>query len=155
MIRDVKFNFERFPELGKPYDIYCSIKSKAYKYSMKDGTKNGEKMEKAIEECRQYGYSILAPIIYNIFSKIKPRLYRRIKGPGYFNWDDVFGKPFDELDDSEKQNLIHLLDGEFLYRLPEKYYKPRFKDKLHKIFKRLKWNNFITIVITASGTNFY
>ena len=48
------------------------------------------------------------------------------------------GKPFDELSDSEKQNLIHLLSGEFLYRLPEKYYKPRFKDNLYKIFKRTK-----------------
>lgn len=122
MDRDVNFNFDKFPELGEIYDKYHNLYLKAVKYSMKDGTKNGEKMEKAIEEAKQYGYSVLALLIYNIFSKIKPQLYRRIKGPGYYNWDDVFGKPFDELDDSEKQNLIHLLSGEFLYQLPGKYY---------------------------------
>ena len=122
MNRSVKFDFDQFPELEKIYDKYYKIYLKALKYSMKDGTKNGEKMEKAIEEARQYGYSVLAPIIYNIFSKIKPQLYRRIKGPGYYNWDDVFGKPFDELDENQKKVLIGLLSGEFVYLLPGKYY---------------------------------
>ena len=122
MNRSVKFDFDQFPELEKIYDKYYNLYLKVLKYSMKDGTKNGEKMEKAIEEARQYGYSVLAPIIYNIFSKIKPQLYRRIKGPGYYNWDDVFGKPFDELDDNQKKILIHLLSGDFVYLLPGKYY---------------------------------
>ena len=40
----------------------------------------------------------------------------------YVKWVDHFGKSFTELDDDLKDDLVGLVDGDFIYELPLSYY---------------------------------
>lgn len=118
-----KFKFEKCPSLKGIYDKYYKLTMVLVKWSMKSGPLAEKQLKKAEEEVNQYGYQVLAPAIYDAFNPLKPQLYkRRGEGQGYYNWDEVFDKPYDQLDVKKRKCLIGLIEGSFVYELPSEYY---------------------------------
>lgn len=52
---------------------------------------------------------------------LKPLLHNA-DNDSYVKWVDHFGKSFTELDDDLKDDLVGLVDGDFIYELPLSYY---------------------------------
>ena len=114
---DCSFNFKRFPKLKQGYKKYSALDSKAYKLSRKDS----DGYQKASDELREYAYGEFARMIYEELDPLKPILNNRkqnIEQP----WDEVFDKPFSQLELNQKKCLVGLIEGKFLYVLPLEYY---------------------------------
>ena len=116
-----RFNFKKYPELLELYEVYRKLELKATGYSMKESKRAGEQLTKANQRSSEYAYSILAKAIYEIFAPIKPVLHKRHTESEYISWDEVFDKPFDDLDIKQRKYLVGLLDN-FVYELPLSYY---------------------------------
>lgn len=119
---DYRFNFKKYPDLKKMYEEYRRLELKATGYSMKDSESSSRKMLKTHEKINEFAYTILAKAIYNTFAPIKPTLHKRRGESIYLQWDEVFDKPFEELDINQRKCLVGLLDGKFVYELPLKFY---------------------------------
>lgn len=117
-----RFNFKKYPNLLEMYELYRKLRLKATEYSMKNSASAGEKMMKANAESDNYGYNIFAKAIYDTFAPIKPKLHKRRGESAYFQWKEVFDKPFEELDINQRKCLVGLIEGKFVYELPLKYY---------------------------------
>ena len=117
-----RFNFKKYPELLELYEVYRKLELKATGYSMKDSKRAGEQLTKANQKSSEYAYSILAKAIYDVFAPIKPKLHKRRGESAYFQWDEVFDKPFEELDINHRKCLVGLIEGKFVYELPLSYY---------------------------------
>ena len=117
-----RFNFKKYPELLELYKVYRNIRLKATGYSMKNSESASKKMMKANAEGDDYGYNIFAKAIYDVFAPIKPKLHKRRGESAYFQWDEVFDKPFEELDINHRKCLVGLIEGKFVYELPLSYY---------------------------------
>lgn len=117
-----RFKFEKYPELLEMYEVYRKLELKATGYSMGNSARAGELLEKANQKSSEYGYNILAKAIYDTFASIKPKLHKRRGESAYFQWDEVFDKPFEELDINQRKCLVGLIEGKFVYELPLKYY---------------------------------
>ena len=116
------FKFEKYPELLEMYEEYRKLELKATKYSMSNSERAGELLEKANQKSSEYGYNILAKAVYDTFAPVKPKLHKRRGESAYFQWDEVFDKPFVELDINQRKCLVGLIEGKFVYELPSKYY---------------------------------
>ena len=117
-----RFNFEKYPELLEKYEVYRRLRLEITKYSMKDTNIAGKKLLDANKKFEGYSQNIFAKEIYYIFNSIKPILHKRRGEEGFFKWEEIFGKPFEELNEKERKCLVGLVDGNFIYELPEKYY---------------------------------
>ncbi len=113
------FNFEKFPELLEIYTEYRKLKSKATSLSMKD-VKN-DKYEKAAAMRDNYGQNVVAKEIWNIFNSISPTLYNSDKDE-YVEWKKLFDKNFEDLSVIQKYYLVGLIERNYIYELPKKYY---------------------------------
>mgnify|MGYP001062285336 CR=1 FL=1 len=116
-----RFDYTKYPDLLEKYQAYRKLELKATGYSMKDSKRAGEQLTKANQKSSEYAYSILAKAIYEIFAPIKPVLHKRHTESEYISWDEVFDKPFDDLDIKQRKYLVGLLDN-FVYELPLSYY---------------------------------
>lgn len=114
---DCNFNFEGFHKLKQGYKKYRTLVNKLYKLSVKDS----DAYPKASEALREYAYGEFALMIYEVMSPLKPVLKNR-KYKTEEPWDEVFDKPFSQLDLSQKKYLVGLIEGDFLYELPSEYY---------------------------------
>lgn len=117
-----RFNFKKYPELLELYEVYRKLELKATGYSMKESKRAGEQLTKANQRSSKYAYSILAKAIYDTFAEIKPILHNADIGNVYLSWDEVFDKPFEELDINHRKCLVGLIEGKFVYELPLSYY---------------------------------
>lgn len=112
-----EFNFKNYPKLKQGYKKYNSLYNKMYKLSEKDAPGT----DKAIELLEEYAYGEFALMIYEAFAPVKPMLHNRRQG-GDFKWDEVFDKPFAELETTQKKYLVGLIRANFVYVLPDEYY---------------------------------
>lgn len=117
-----RFNFKNYPTLLKIYEKYKQLELKATKYSMKNSKLAGRQLEKANQESNEYAFTILAKEVFDTFSVLKPMLHKRRGESAYLPWDEVFNKPFDDLDINQRKCLVGLLDGNYVYELPLSYY---------------------------------
>ena len=117
-----RFNFKKYPELLELYEVYRKLELKATGYSMRDSESANRKRLKTNEKNSKYAYSILAKAIYDTFAEIKPILHNADIGNVYLSWDEVFDKPFEELDINHRKCLVGLIEGKFVYELPLSYY---------------------------------
>lgn len=116
-----RFNFQQYPQLLTMYEEYRKIRMRVVKYSMKNSANAGNKLVDSISQHREYGRTVLAKAIYEVFDSIKPLLHNTDEN-SYVEWDKHFGKNFEELDNDLKDDLVGLLDGDFIYELPSSYY---------------------------------
>ena len=117
-----RFNFEKYPELLEKYEVYMQMRMKVVKSSMGNSKAAGKKLDDAIKERRQYSRTILAKAIFETLSEEKPPIHKLRNKEECFEWDERFNKPFEEMDDKMRDDLVGLLDGDFVYELPEEYY---------------------------------
>ena len=117
-----RFNFKKYPDLLEIYEVYRKLELKATGYSMKNSKLAERQLIKANQKSREYSQTILAKAIYDTFAPIKPVLHKRHSEDVYLQWDEVFDKPFEELDINQRKCLVGLLDGKFVYELPLQYY---------------------------------
>ncbi|MBR7172294.1 MAG: hypothetical protein IKD36_00690 [Clostridia bacterium] len=117
-----KFNFDKAPELLKIYKKYRILELDATKFSMSNTTSSTKKFIKATEQRNDYAYKTLAKAVYDKFNIIKPTLHKRRGEEGFFEWDVVFDKPFEELSENQLKCLVGLFDRKFVYELPDEYY---------------------------------
>lgn len=116
-----RFNFKNHPELLKLYEKYRKMRMRVVKYSTKNSASAGNKLVNAISQHQEYGRTVLARAVYELFDPIKPLLHNA-DNDSYVDWDKHFGKKFEELDDDLKDDLVGLIDGDFIYELPLKFY---------------------------------
>ncbi len=121
MSKDYKFNFQKYPELLIIYEKYRKMRMKVVKYNDKTSSGAGNKLVHSISQHKEYGRTVLAKAIFEIFDPIKPLLHNA-DNDSYVKWVDHFGKSFTELDDDLKDDLVGLVDGDFIYELPLSYY---------------------------------
>jgi len=117
-----EFNFNKFPELLEVYKEYRILELNATKYSMNDSANSTNKYKKASAISKQYANTVLAKAIYNIFNEIKPTLHKRRGEEGFYKWEEVFDKPFDQLNENQLKCLVGLIYRKFVYELPQEYY---------------------------------
>lgn len=122
MGKTYRFNFIQYPDLLEMYEVYRKLKLKATGYSMHDSESANRKRIKTNEKNSDYAYTIFAKAIYDTFAPLKPMLHQRRRESLYLRWDEVFNKPFEELDINQRKCLVGLLDGDFVYELPLSYY---------------------------------
>ena len=116
-----RFKFQKYPELLIIYEKHRKMRMQVVKYSIKNSSRAGDQLVDAISQHREYCRTVLAKAIFEIFEPIKPLLHNA-DNDSYIKWDDHFGKSFTELDDDLKDDLVGLIDGNFIYELPLSYY---------------------------------
>ena len=114
-----RFNFNKTPELLESYKQYRTFKLKATSLSRKD-VKN-EVYEEAAKMRDDYGRNVLAKEIWDIFSPKTPTLYNA-DTEEYIDWEKLFNTNFDQLSEKQKDFLVGLIEGNYIYELPKKYY---------------------------------
>lgn len=118
-----KFNFEKYPDLVPLYVTYRNMRKQVVKHSMKDTNISAKNMIDIKKEKDNYSRTVLARAIYEIFNKEKPLLYNADEKFS-LKWDEHFrNKSFEELDNDLRDDLVGLIDGNFIYELPNEYYK--------------------------------
>jgi hypothetical protein len=115
------FKFKKFPELLEPYKIYFGYEMKLQKISMKNSASSGKGFDEVRAERDKYARLHLGRLIFDAFSKKKPKLYNQYEERKE-SWEDVFGDDYDSLDDEQIYCLVTLLDRGYIYSLPDKYY---------------------------------
>ena len=70
----------------------------------------------------KYSRTILAKAIFETLSQEKPLIHKLRNKEEGLEWDEHFNRPFEEMDDKMRDDLVGLLDGDFVYELPEEYY---------------------------------
>ena len=70
----------------------------------------------------KYSRTILAKAIFETLSQEKPLIHKLRNKEESLEWDEHFNRPFEEMDDKMRDDLVGLLDGDFVYELPEEYY---------------------------------
>ena len=111
----VVFDFNTFPNLKDLYDKF------KYWNTMKERASNENDKVEAMIHANE-SMDELAEDVYNTFYAIKPNLiYLKTKEVVCFNY--VIDKPFEKLSYKQRLILARLLDGSYLYKLPEKYYE--------------------------------
>ena len=68
-----------------------------------------------------YGRNVLAKEIWDIFSPKTPTLYNA-DTEEYIDWEKLFNTNFDQLSEKQKDFLVGLIEGNYIYELPKKYY---------------------------------
>ena len=116
-----RFNFKKYPQLLSVYEEYRKMRMRVVKYSVKNSIGAGNKLENSITRHQDYGRSVLAKAIYDVFDRIKPLLHNADNNT-YVEWDEHFGKKFEDLDNDLKDDLVGLIDGDYIYELPLSYY---------------------------------
>ena len=114
-----RFNFNKAPELLESYKRYRTFKLKATSLSRKDV--KSEVYEEAAKMRDDYGRNVLAKEIWDIFSPKTPTLYNA-DTEEYIDWEKLFNTNFDQLSEKQKDFLVGLIEGNYIYELPKKYY---------------------------------
>lgn len=111
------FKFDNYPEILKEYKKIVSLRNKLMKISM---GKQGDALlvHKEIEE---YESGHISKLIFDTFNKSVKYIYHEQKGKKL--WSEVFGDNYDILTKEQKEDLTGLIDGDFVYRLPQEYYE--------------------------------
>lgn len=109
------FDFDKYPELEKLYKEYTKLSKKLLKSSMGKG--DGVDYYELVRNMEKGEFSRL---IFNTFHGKVKNVYHEFDG--IKTWEEVFGDDYDLLDDMKKRCLVLLLDGNFVYRLPDEYY---------------------------------
>lgn len=130
------FKFEDFPILKKHHLEY----EKLYKWS--SGASYSDEYEKRAKKFDDFIYNVYAKAIFDIFSKIKPNLYRL---DVIYNWSDVFSSSFEcvsnrtmEENIGDRSVLVGLVEQESSYRLPSEFYENINKDNILRAKSLLK-----------------
>lgn len=119
------FNFEKYPNLLPLYDKYHKLGLQVVKYSMKDTNQSADNMIKIKKEKDEFARTVFAEAIYEVFNKEKPLIYN-VDEKYSIKWDEHFNnKSFSELDNDLRDDLVGLIDRNFIYELPKKYYKKK------------------------------
>ena len=116
-----RFNFQKYPELLKLYQEYREMRMKVVKTSMKETKNTSQQLRASISKKKEFSRNILAKAIYDVFSKVSPLLHNVDKDT-YVEWNHHFKGSFEELDNDMRDDLVGLLDGNFIYELPLEYY---------------------------------
>ena len=116
-----RFNFKKYPQLLSIYEEYRKIRMRVVKYSMKNSASAGNKLVNSISQHEEYGRTVLAKAVYEVFAPIKPLLHNA-DNDSYVDWDKHFGTSFEKLDNDLKDDLVGLIEGDFIYELPLKFY---------------------------------
>lgn len=117
-----EFNFDKFPELLKVYEKYRILELDATKYCLKNTASYQKKYEKASKVRDTYANTVLAKAIYNCFNEIKPTLRKRRGEEAFYKWEEIFDKPFENLNENQLKCLVGLIYRKFVYELPQQYY---------------------------------
>lgn len=117
MIIDSTFKFDNYPELLKEYKKLASLRNKLLTVSM---SKNGD-TTKPYANVNDYIANNISKTVFDLFNgKIK---YIYHENDGKVEWSSVFSDKYEDLDFAQKKYLTGLIDGDFVYRLPQEYYE--------------------------------
>lgn len=123
MLGIYEFNFKKYPELLELFKKHEKLSSNVIKFSMKNSDGAGDKLLKALEEKNIFARTIFAKAIYEAFNSQKPLLHN-MDDDTYEKWDKHFGGvDFESLNNDLRDDLVGLIERNFIYELPSKYYK--------------------------------
>ena len=114
-----RFNFDKAPDLLEVYKAYRSLKLEAVALSRKNSS--NAKYENACAKRDNYAQNVLAKLAWDIFNPLAPTLHNADKDE-YVDWNKLFDKTFEELSTEQKKYLVGLIEGDYIYELPNKYY---------------------------------
>ena len=114
-----KFDFNKAPSLLDVYKKFREISKTAS--SLGEKTASKEKYENACRERDSFGDNVLAKEVWNFFNPISPTLYNADKEENE-KWNKVFDKPFQDLSTVQRRFLVGLIERNYIYELPNKYY---------------------------------
>ena len=105
---------------------YNSLVDKSYKANVKYENTNLEEhkilWEKASKEYEKYEFEVYRQIIFNVLSKIKPKILN-IKTNKKLKWNELFCENYDCLSEDALTSLVGLAENYGLYRLSKEFYK--------------------------------
>ncbi len=119
MIYESNFRFEDYPEIHTKYLELLKLRKQLMKISM-GSSGNGDEVHRKI---REYERGEISKLVFDTFNdKVK---YVVHEAKGKQKWAKVFGDDYETLTNEQKEDLTRLLDGNFIYRLPDEYYNKK------------------------------
>ena len=130
------FKYDKYPEIKKAHQMYEKFSKKMYaaefKAEKKGTAKANDEWGQSINNALEYKTFVYSKIVFDIFAPLRPKLTMVRDGKKY-PWNSVFGQDFDALDSTQKKLVAMMVEDEFPYRLPKKFY-----DKRDRIQEKLK-----------------
>jgi hypothetical protein len=111
------FNFNKYPKL---LEMYIELDELRTKYG-KAVTAGKGTIEMYNEVKKAEASPEMAIHIFKLFNGVVKYVQHETKGK--MKWSDVFGNDISALTKEQMEDLIGLIDGNFIYRLPTEYYE--------------------------------
>lgn len=114
ILKEKMFDFDKYPELEDLFSRFVKIKNKVTNYNNrnKDTTQiNKEYVLAEVELSKKVFDTFHGKVDYVVYDDTEKK-----------SWAEMFGDDWEKLDDNHKTCLTWLLDGEFIYCLPDEYY---------------------------------
>lgn len=114
--KEKMFDFDKYPMLEKEFEKFKKLDKKVLKLSMG----KGELLNEAYKELCLAEIGELSRLVFDTFhGKVDYVVYDATEKK---SWAEMFGDDWEKLDDNHKKCLTWLLDGGFIYCLPDEYY---------------------------------
>ena len=117
----ILFKYELYPHLEKMHKKYRKMRLAIVRYSKRNSESAGKKLDQTTVDLEDYARSEYSKAVYDIFAPLKPMLHDSDHNK-YATWDEVFDKPFAELNELQKRYLVGLIEHDFTFELPKEYY---------------------------------
>lgn len=123
---DGLFKFEDYPEILNYHNKYNQLVNKAYEIeSLYDNQKcSKEDYFKSLDYCNHFYENDYARIVYESFYGKNLKI-KRWKSKKIYSFDELFSKPFDELTDVDKNNMMSIVELKYGWKLPSEYYNKK------------------------------
>ena len=116
------FNFTDYLELKKAYRKLVGVR---HKFNGASDMNDGDKEEEFYDLLEKLKYGEVSECIFNSFNgKIKYVYHRK---DGKKKWSKVFGSDCKVLTKEQREDLVGLIDCNFIYSLPPEYYDESLK----------------------------
>lgn len=122
------FKYDEYPEIKKAHQLCVKFSKKMYnaefKAEAKGTAKANEDWGQSINNALEFKTYVYSKVVFRAFAPLRPELTMVNDGKKYA-WDSVFGQAFNALDPTYKKLVAMLVEDEFPYRLPDKFYNDR------------------------------
>jgi hypothetical protein len=121
------FRFNLFPQLIEMHKQYKKLIDELYDLEFQLERSGGKKSkqlkyDEAYMNYNEYANNVYGKVIFDIFSKIAPKLYNK-RTQLFVDWNSVFCDEFDMIPENVKPGLSILIEQNGgIYRLSPEYY---------------------------------
>ncbi len=146
----IKFKFRLYPELEEAHIKYKLIEGESYSAELAYEDTGDEQFNilwgQKIKEEEDYCMHVYSPLIFKVFSSLKPKLITN-NGKS-LAWNDIFAENYDEIDESNKSKLVELIEEGGLTRLEPSYYEfieiDSHGQEIKTLHKKVKEKHLVT-----------